>query len=374
MKNILFIAHSGKGGGADSVLSFAINNTFKNVAKYKRFVVYPKFQGFEFEKLIDSNVSIKSIFYRSNSSNTFKSIICDIINIPGLIYLVIFCYIKKINVVYVNASVNFIGAVLATLIPAKVIWHIHEQPNDSVKIIPDYIRIIYKRLFLSSKFDLIFVSRHSKESWEKVLALKLNNDYIVYPPVKALNNLIPIKNTGTDFCFGYLGALVNEKNIMSLLEAFKEIVQQRKKSKINLVISGNGLLLGEIILKCDEFGITDRVEILKYNNDVSNFFSKIDALVQPSFNESWGLVALEAMSYGKAVVMTRESGLKEILVDGTDCLFINPLDKKDIEQKMNFLLDNKLECAKIASNGFLKYKSFDFNNNFNKTVLSLVGS
>lgn len=374
MKNILFIAHSGKGGGANGVLSFAINNTFENVAKYKRFVVYPKFQGFEFEKLIDSNVSIKSIFYRSNSSNTFKSIICNIINIPGLIYLVIFCYVKKINLVYVNSSVSFIGAVLAALIPAKIIWHIHEQPNDSVKIIPDYIRNIYKRFFLSSKFNLIFVSRHSKESWEKVLDLKLNNDYIVYPPVRALNNLISLRSIGTDFCFGYLGALVNEKNIMSLLEAFKEIVQQRKNSKINLVISGNGLLLGEIILKCEEFGITDRVEILKYNSDVSNFFSKIDALVQPSYNESWGLVALEAMSYGKAVVMTRESGLKEILVDGVDCLFVNPLDKKDIGQKMQYLFDNKTECANIASNGFLKYKSFDFNNNFNKKVLSLVDS
>lgn len=374
MKNILFIAHSGKGGGADNVLAHTINNTFENISKYKRFVIYPKFQGLEFKKRIKSNVYCSSIFYRSNSSNTFKSIICNFINIPGLIYIVGFCYFKRVNVIYVNSSVNFIGTIVGILTDTKVIWHIHEQPNDTVNIIPNYIRNVYRKLFLSPKFNLIFVSMHSRERWEKILSIKIANACVIYPPVRSANGSILKKNTNYEFCFGYLGALVTEKNIISLLEAFAEIVELKKNLVINLKIAGNGLLRTEIVQKCNQLGITNRVEILKFNSDVSNFFSKIDALVQPSFNESWGLVALEAMSYGKAVVMTLESGLKEILVDGTDCLFINPLDKKDIEQKMNFLLDNKLECAKIASNGFLKYKSFDFNNNFNKTVLSLVGS
>lgn len=372
MKNILFIAHSGNGGGADNVLSFTINNTFKDIVKYKRFVIYPKFQGLEFKKSINSDVFIKSIFYRSNSSNTIKSLICNLINIPGLIYLIIFCFAKKINVIYVNTSVNLIGIVLAFLVPAKVIWHIHEQPNHNVKILPSYLYNLYKKLFLNPNNNIIFVSKHSKKYWESYLDIKLRKDFIVHPPVKTFKKLIPIVNENIDFSFGYLGALVNEKNVIFLLEAFNEVVQQRKSLKIKLVISGNGFLFNEILLRCDEFGISKKVEILKYNSDVSLFFSKIDVLVQPSFNESWGLVALEAMSYEKAVIMTRESGLRDIFIDEKDCLFVNPLKISELIKKMIFLLDNKLDRENIARNGYLKFNTYNFNENFNNSIISIV--
>jgi glycosyltransferase involved in cell wall biosynthesis len=282
--------------------------------------------------------------------------------------------LKRINVIYINSSVNFIGTIVGILTRTKVIWHIHEQPNDKVKIIPNYIRNIYKNIFISPKFNLIFVSGFSREKWEKTLSIKIEKASIVYPPVRSTESSFLIKKTNSEFCFGYLGALVNEKNIISLLEAFATIVKLNTTLEVNLKIAGNGLLRTEIKQMCDELGIADRVEILKFNSDVSDFFSKIDALVQPSYSESWGLVALEAMSYGKAVVLTKESGLKEILKDGVDCLFIDPLDTVDIAKKMNFLLDNKLDCSKIAENGFLKFQSFNFNDNFNRAVQSLVDS
>jgi glycosyltransferase involved in cell wall biosynthesis len=374
MKNILFISHSGNGGGAENVLAHTINDTFENSSKYKRFVIYPKFQGLQFKKMLNPNVYSRVVFYRSNSSNTLKSIICNIINVPGLFYLLGFCYLKRINVIYINSSVNFIGTIVGILTRTKVIWHIHEQPNDKVKIIPNYIRNIYKNIFISPKFNLIFVSGFSREKWEKTLSIKIEKASIVYPPVRSTESSFLIKKTNSEFCFGYLGALVNEKNIISLLEAFATIVKLNTTLEVNLKIAGNGLLRTEIKQMCDELGIADRVEILKFNSDVSDFFSKIDALVQPSYSESWGLVALEAMSYGKAVVLTKESGLKEILKDGVDCLFIDPLDTVDIAKKMNFLLDNKLDCSKIAENGFLKFQSFNFNDNFNRAVQSLVDS
>lgn len=368
MKNVLFICHSGKAGGAQNVLSFVINKTFADENQYKRFVIYPKFQGLEFAKLLDTNVYAKSIFYRSNSSDTFKSIICNIINVPGLIYLILFCYIKNIKIIYINSTVNFIGAVLALLIPAKVLWHIHEQPNEKVKIIPNYFHKIYKRLFLSKKIGLIFVSNYSKESWERTLSIKIHAANIIYPPVRSAMPFRAERLYKNEFCFGYLGALVQEKNIITLLEAFSEIVKIKNSEAIKLIIAGDGILRDRIIEKIQELNISGQTELLQYNSDVSLFFSKIDVLVQPSYNESWGLVCLEALSHSKAVIMTKETGLREILVDGEDCLFFDPLSESDLICKMSLLLENKGECRNLQHNGNLKYKSFEFNDNFNNSI------
>lgn len=368
MKNVLFISHSGKAGGAQNVLSFTINKTFADEKQYKRFVIYPKFQGLEFVKLIDPDVYVKSIFYRSNSSDTFKSIICNIFNIPGLIYLILFCYIKDIKIIYVNSTVNFIGAILGILTPTKVIWHVHEQPNEKVKIIPNYFRKIYRRIFLLKKINLIFVSNHSKKSWERTLSIKINTANIIYPPVRNAT-LYKLENVNkNEFCFGYLGALVQEKNIFTLLEAFTEIIKTRNLESIKLIIAGDGILRDKIIEKIQELNISNKIELLHHNNEVFHFFSKIDVLVQPSYNESWGLVCLEALSYSKAVIMTKETGLREILVDGQDCLFFDPFKKSDLINKMSFLIDNKIECLKLKHNGNAKYKSFEFNDNFSNSL------
>ncbi|MBA0884375.1 glycosyltransferase family 4 protein [Flavobacterium undicola] len=368
MKNILFITHSGKAGGAQNVLSFVINNTFED-KEYKRYVIYPKFQGLEFVKLLNTDIYAESVFYRSNSSNTFKSIVCNIINIPGLIYLVLFCYLNKIKVIYINSTVNFIGIVLSFLTPTKVIWHVHEQPNEKVKIIPNYFRKVYKKLFLSKKINSIFVSNYSVKSWEKTLSIKISKANIVYPPVRTPVT-VSKQLDKNEFCFGFLGALVREKNILTLLEAFDEILK-RNLGEIKLIIAGEGILRNEIIEKVIELNISDKIELLEYNSDVSLFFSKIDVLVQPSYNESWGLVALEALSYSKAVIMTRETGLREILVDGKDCLFIDPLKKSDLMEKMIFLLDNKTECLNLGHNGYKKFKSFEFNDTFSNSIKNI---
>jgi len=368
MKKILFIAHSGHGGGAESVLAHLINSTFNDTSKYTNFVIYPKFQGVAFRDMIKSDVYLKSVIYRSNSPSTLKNIICNLYNIPALLYLVVFCFVKRIDLIYINSSVTFIGSVLALLTRTKAVWHIHEQTNRNQKIIPNYIYSAYRKLFSSNRFKLIFVSAFSKRLWEKELVIKMDHATIIYPPVKNVNISDSFEKDRVGFCFGYMGALIKEKNILLLLEAFSEVIKLRVDSQIFVKIAGEGILRDEIFRRVEELGIKEKVEIVGYSNDVDSFFSNIDVLIQPSFNESWGLVALEALAYCKTVIMTKETGLKEILNDGVDCLFIDPLDKNDLVDKMLFLLDHKLVCVNIAKCGNLKFKSFDFNNNFNNKI------
>jgi len=77
------------------------------------------------------------------------------------------------------------------------------------------------------------------------------------------------------------------------------------------------------------------------------------AVVLPSFSEVCPNFILEAVSFGKPFIMTRETGLKEIYNKGG--IFIDPFDKKALRQAILEMLkaDNyeqhKRELASIDS-------------------------
>ena len=58
------------------------------------------------------------------------------------------------------------------------------------------------------------------------------------------------------------------------------------------------------------------------HEQLEEWFSKASILVLPSFYETFGLSALEAMVYGLPVVAARVGGLPELIIDGvTGLLF-----------------------------------------------------
>ena len=74
-----------------------------------------------------------------------------------------------------------------------------------------------------------------------------------------------------------------------------------------------------------------------------NFISKAaqksaDIVVFPSWWESFGLVCIEAMSVGGVVIGSTAGGMSEIIDDGVDGLICDPLNPKDVAEKILHLL------------------------------------
>lgn len=105
--------------------------------------------------------------------------------------------------------------------------------------------------------------------------------------------------------FGYLGRLSEEKGILPVAEFFAQ-------TDLPFVIAGDGLqkeaLLDIINGKpnCTYLGLVS-------HKDISAFFSQIDVLVIPSYEESGPLVGLEAMAAGKLIISTRVGAMEERL-------------------------------------------------------------
>jgi D-inositol-3-phosphate glycosyltransferase len=88
-----------------------------------------------------------------------------------------------------------------------------------------------------------------------------------------------------------------------------------------LVVGGDGQDAGRkdaLLELASELGVEGRVTFVDAipHADLPLYYNAADVCVVPSYYESFGLVALEAMSCGLPVVASRVGGLKETVIDG----------------------------------------------------------
>lgn len=118
------------------------------------------------------------------------------------------------------------------------------------------------------------------------------------------------------FVIGTASRLVKSKRIDRLIEAVN--ILTKFHDDVRLVIAGSGA--EEVALKNQvaKLGLASKVSFLGYVDDIASFFQKVSVTVFPAENEPFGLVALEAMSQGRTVVVFRDSGGMAEVISGYD--------------------------------------------------------
>ena len=65
----------------------------------------------------------------------------------------------------------------------------------------------------------------------------------------------------------------------------------------------------------------------------------------------WQLIGIEGMAAGLPLVLSRKNGLCEVLTDGENALFFEPLHAEQIADRVQFLVDNPEKRNEIAKSG-----------------------
>jgi glycosyltransferase involved in cell wall biosynthesis len=82
-----------------------------------------------------------------------------------------------------------------------------------------------------------------------------------------------------------------------------------------------------LVDQVSRLGIADRVEIMGFANDVPALLERVAIVATPStWPEPFGLVTLEAMLAGRAVVATAHGGALDLIEPGTSGLLVPPDD------------------------------------------------
>ena len=121
------------------------------------------------------------------------------------------------------------------------------------------------------------------------------------------------RNYKKDNTLGYVGRLENEKGILELLEAIKSI--KEKLPQVNWCIIGAGSLKEKVIefLKNNNLNNTVKLFDPVAQDKLNEFYGNFDCLVFPTYRESLGLVAVEAMSCGVPVLGSDIPALREYI-------------------------------------------------------------
>ncbi len=150
----------------------------------------------------------------------------------------------------------------------------------------------------------------------------------------------------------YVGRLVKEKGLLTLLEAFKQVAESDARAR--LVIVGEGGLLGRLRTWSSEHRLEDRISFVGPvgHGDVADYFTEADIVVVPSlWPEPLGIVTLEALYLGKAVIATAHGGTMDILDDGVNGLLVPPGDPSALAAALLMLLNDSGLRKRLEARG-----------------------
>jgi glycosyltransferase involved in cell wall biosynthesis len=111
----------------------------------------------------------------------------------------------------------------------------------------------------------------------------------------------------------FLGRLTEQKGPVQFLHAAKKVLDVRKD--VIFVIAGKGELMPLLINMALEMGISKNVKFLGYvdGEDQRKLYRLADVYVMPSTSEPFGITALEAMSSSVPVIISKTSGVSEVV-------------------------------------------------------------
>lgn len=145
----------------------------------------------------------------------------------------------------------------------------------------------------------------------------------------------------------FVGRFVYYKGCEVLLKAFSQI------EGAELTIIGSGVLEKKFMAMTVELGISNCVHFLGQvdEEELSNAYEDCDIFVLPSIekSEAFGLVQIEAMSYGKPVINTNlPSGVPYVSLNGITGLTVEPNDVQALREAMKWMIDHKEERVEMG--------------------------
>jgi len=111
----------------------------------------------------------------------------------------------------------------------------------------------------------------------------------------------------------FLGRLTVQKGVTYFIRAAKQIHELRPD--VRFVVAGEGYLLPQLIQETCALGLADCMIFAGRvtSDEAKALYTRADCFVMPSVSEPFGLVALEAITHGAPVVLSRQSGVAEVV-------------------------------------------------------------
>lgn len=146
------------------------------------------------------------------------------------------------------------------------------------------------------------------------------------------------------FVLGLVGRIDAQKGQQIILDALVSLPEDTHVLFVGDKTEGEAAEYEKNLLAfVEQNKLTSRVHFRPFTNNVGAYFKAMDVFIMASKKETFGLVTVEAMAAGLAVVGTNAGGTKEILGEGAYGVLFEPGNSKQLSERLQELIkDAKL--------------------------------
>lgn len=247
---------------------------------------------------------------------------------------------EKFDVIHAHDWLSYLAALEAKRVSGKpLILHVHATAHDFSGGNPDPRILAIEKLAMKEADVVITVSQFTKD-------IVVNNYGITPSKIKVVHNgintenhkeiddnkfYLPIKKAGQKIVL-FVGRITLMKGPDYFLRAAKLVLEYEPNTLF--IIAGSGDMQWQIIRQAAELGISDKVLFAGFvrGEELNSLYRSADLFVLPSVSEPFGLTPLESIINGTPVLISKQSGISEVLSSALK------VDFWDIEEMANKII------------------------------------
>ncbi len=176
---------------------------------------------------------------------------------------------------------------------------------------------------------------------------------VVYPgiPIDDANGVqsTPRVPAGEDAIVGTACRLVPTKGIDTLIRSIPVLRDQIPTVRLEIAGAGPDQARLESLVR--DFGLSDRVKFLGWQDNLAAIMAHWAVFALPSMDEGLPIVVLEAMGSSLPVVASARGGLPEVVEDGRTGWLVPPNDPEAVADRLRRLLLNREQRQAMGAAG-----------------------
>ncbi len=276
---------------------------------------------------------------------------------------------KQVDIVHAHDWLTFRAALrVKQLKGCPLILHVHSVESDRAGSSDGnpFVKEV-EQLSMRLADQVVAVSQHTKDRIIEDYGVPADKIEVVHNSIDPGDLMLPDPENSYRYLalmkkLGYkvvvnVGRLTIQKGLPNFLKAAQKV--KKREPKTLFLIVGNGEQYHELIEQAAELGIGASVLFADFQRGKRwrDAFIVGDLFVMPSVSEPFGLTPLEAVGYGTPALISKQSGVSEVLAN---CLKVDYWDVDEMANKMLAVLWNRPLRTELIKNANREYEGLSW--------------